>query len=161
MESIGILVIRCCPKLNICILLPQFRLILVTLFSWLTFWLMKRLLRPMMVTLLQEQKEIILNLSGIICKVAWLAERYFPSLLRSNFLSCNALTVMTLQLPAFFTRVAFWRVASRESLTRSSRKNPPMHTHLSFFTLSHTQPLHNSHLNTWYLIAKLQANGME
>ena len=68
---------------------------------------------------------------------------------------------MTLQLPACFTHVAFWRVASRESLARSSRENPPMHTHLSFFTLSHTQPLHNSYLNTWYLIAKLQANGLE
>ena len=33
-----------------------------------------------------------------------------------------------------------------------------MYTFLSFFTLSHTQPLHNSHLNTGYLIAKLQAN---
>ena len=29
---------------------------------------------------------------------------------------------------------------------------------LEFFTLSHTQPLHDSHLNTGYLIAELQAN---
>ena len=29
---------------------------------------------------------------------------------------------------------------------------------LEFFTLSHTQPLHDSHLNTAYLIAELQAN---
>ena len=33
-----------------------------------------------------------------------------------------------------------------------------MLTHLNFFTLSHTQPLHNSHLNTGYLIAEIQAN---
>ena len=33
-----------------------------------------------------------------------------------------------------------------------------VHTSWAFFTLSHTLPLHNSHLNTWYLIAKLQAN---
>ena len=37
-------------------------------------------------------------------------------------------------------------------------RNLQMHTFLNFFTLSHTQPLHNSHLNTGYLIAKLQAN---
>ena len=29
---------------------------------------------------------------------------------------------------------------------------------LEFFTLSHTQPLHNSHLNTRYLIAEIQVN---
>ena len=33
-----------------------------------------------------------------------------------------------------------------------------MHTSWVFFTLSHTQPLHNSHLNTGYLIAKIQVN---
>ena len=75
-----------------------------------------------------------------------------------SFLSCSAPTVVILQLPACFTHVAFWRVASRESLVRSSRENPPMHTHLNFFTLSNTQPLHYSHLNIRYLIAKLQAN---
>ena len=33
-----------------------------------------------------------------------------------------------------------------------------LHTSWVFFTHSHTQPLHKSHLNTGYLIAKLQAN---
>ena len=33
-----------------------------------------------------------------------------------------------------------------------------MHTSWVFFTLSHTQPLHNSHINTWYLITKIQVN---
>ena len=33
-----------------------------------------------------------------------------------------------------------------------------LHTSWVFFTLSHTQPLHYSHLNTGYLIAKIQAN---
>ena len=33
-----------------------------------------------------------------------------------------------------------------------------MHTSWVFFTLSHTQLLHNSHLNTRYLIAKIQEN---
>ena len=96
MESIGILVMGCCLKLNMCILLPQFRLILVALFGWLTFWRIKRLLGPVMVTLLQEQKEIILNLSGIICKVAWLAKRYFPSLLRSKFFFANSFSIFLL-----------------------------------------------------------------
>jgi len=33
-----------------------------------------------------------------------------------------------------------------------------MHTLDQFFTLSHTQPLHNSHLNTEFLNVELQAN---
>ena len=70
------------------------------------------------------------------------------------FLSCSAPTVVTLQLPAYFTRVAFQRVASSESFAR----NLQMHTFLNFFILSHTQLLHNSHLNTGYLIVKLQKN---
>ena len=40
----------------------------------------------------------------------------------------------------------------------TSEKPPNAHTHLNFFTLSHTQSLHNSHLNTGYLIAEIQAN---
>ena len=70
------------------------------------------------------------------------------------FLSCSAPTVVTLQLLACFTRVAFQRVASCESFAR----NLQMHTFLNFFILSHTQLLHNSHLNTGYLIVKLQKN---
>ena len=50
------------------------------------------------------------------------------------FLSCSAPTVVTLQLPAWFTRVVCWRVISLESLTRSYLN---AHT-LEFFTLSHT-----------------------
>ena len=33
-----------------------------------------------------------------------------------------------------------------------------LHTLEQFFTLSHTLPLHDSHLNTGFLIAKIQAN---
>ena len=33
-----------------------------------------------------------------------------------------------------------------------------LHNLEQFFMLSHTLPLHNSHLNTWLLIAKIQAN---
>ena len=61
---------------------------------------------------------------------------------------------MTFQLPACFTHVALWRLASHESVARLLW----MHTTWVFFTLSHTQPLHNFHLNTGYLIAKIHAN---
>ena len=40
-----------------------------------------------------------------------------------HFLSYSALIFVTLQLSAYFTRVAFWRVASCKSLARSSREN--------------------------------------
>ena len=57
--------------------------------------------------------------------------------------------------PACFTRVSFWRLASREIQSQGSSW---VHTSWVFFTLSHTLPLHKSHLNTRYLIAKLQVN---
>ena len=74
-----------------------------------------------------------------------------------QFLSCSALAVVTLQLSTCFACVAFWQVASRKSLARSSIENP-LNAHLNSSHSSHTQPLHYSHLNTRYLIAKLQAN---
>ena len=43
-----------------------------------------------------------------------------------------------------------WRLANREIQSKGSS--------WAIFTLSHTLSLHNSHLNTRYLIAKLQAN---
>ena len=65
---------------------------------------------------------------------------------RLSFLSYSDLTVVTLQLPACFTRVAFWRVASwSHSQDLVARTSLNAHT-LEFFTLSHTQPLHDSHL---------------
>ena len=39
-----------------------------------------------------------------------------------------------------------------------SRDSFDLHTSWVFFTLSHTQPLHDSQLNTGYLITKIQAN---
>ena len=48
-----------------------------------------------------------------------------------------------------------WQLASCEI---QSRGFSWVHTSWAFFTLSHTLPLHNSHLNTGYLIAQLQAN---
>ena len=43
-------------------------------------------------------------------------------------------------------------------VARSSRKTPLNAHILSFFTLSHTQPLHYSYLNIEFLHAELQAN---
>ena len=74
------------------------------------------------------------------------------------FLSCNALAVVTLQFPTCFTRMAFWRVASPQSLTRSSHEKPPNACTLEFLhTLSHTTPTLFPPKYR-YLIAKIQAN---
>ena len=75
-----------------------------------------------------------------------------------NFLFCSDPAIMTLQLPECSTRDIFGESPlasqSRDPVTRCSLI---AHTG-QIFTLSHTQPLHNSHLNTWFLIAELQAN---
>ena len=61
--------------------------------------------------------------------------------------------------PTCFTRVpplaTCQSLASRKIQLRGSSW---VHTSWVFFTLSHTQPLHNSHLKTGYLITKLQEN---
>ena len=49
----------------------------------------------------------------------------------------------------------FWRLASCEI---QSRVPNSLHNLEHFFTLSHTLPLHDSHLNTGLLIARIQAN---
>ena len=48
--------------------------------------------------------------------------------------------------------------SSESPLASQSQECFLMHTLDQFFTLSNTQPLHNSHLNTGFLIAELQAN---
>ena len=78
---------------------------------------------------------------------------------RLYFLSYSDPTVLTFQLPAYFTRVTL--LASHHSWVSCEfqlRECSWLHTFDQFFTLSHTQPLHDSHLNTGFLIAKLQAN---
>ena len=53
----------------------------------------------------------------------------------------------------------FLAACSRESPTRSSRESLFfLHTLEHFFTLSHSLPLQESHLNTGLLIAEIQAN---
>ena len=56
---------------------------------------------------------------------------------------------------ACFTRVPFWQLANCEIQSRGSSW---VHTLELFFTLSHTLPLHDSHLNIGFLNAELQAN---
>ena len=65
---------------------------------------------------------------------------------------------MTLQLLACLARVQLLAACSRESPTRSSRESLFfLHTLEHFFTLSHSLPLQESHLNTGLLIAKIHA----
>ena len=49
---------------------------------------------------------------------------------------------------------SIWRLAA----TSHPRVPASLHTLKQFFTLSHTLPLHDSHLNTGLLIAKIQTN---
>ena len=79
-----------------------------------------------------------------------------PSL---GLLSYSAIAGATLQLLACLARVHH----SGNLQLRATREiQPPvpasLHNLEQFFTLSHTLPLHDSHLNTGLLIAKIQAN---
>ena len=80
-------------------------------------------------------------------------------LARPEVLSCNASAVVTLQLPCMLHTCAILATyQSRASCEIQLRDSFELHTSWVFFTLSHTLHLHKSHLNTWYLIVKLQAN---
>ena len=93
---------------------------------------------------------------------AWLSHKFQ---LRGNWtascpiLSCSAPAGVMLQLLACLAREQFMAACSRESLW-----DPVVclcfffHTLKHFFTLSHSLPLQESHLNTWLLIAEIQAN---
>ena len=66
---------------------------------------------------------------------------------------------MTLQLLACLAREQLLAACSRKSPARSSRESLFfLHTLEHFFTLSHSLPLQESHLNTGLLIVKIQAN---
>ena len=98
-----------------------------------------------------------------LLKLATGTSREFESqancLARLEVLPCSALAVVNLQLLCMLHTCA-----SFGDLPIASRSQDPvarlfLSAHiLSFLTLSHTLPLHRSHLNTGYLIAKLQAN---
>ena len=76
-----------------------------------------------------------------------------------GLLSCSATASTTLQLLACLAIVhhssGLQLQATREI---QSRVPASLHNLEQFFTLSHTLPLHDSHLNTGLLIAKIQAN---
>ena len=66
---------------------------------------------------------------------------------------------MTLQLLAFLAREQFLAASSRESPVRSDRESLFfLHTLEHFFTLSHSLPLRESHLNIGLVIAEIKAN---
>ena len=76
-----------------------------------------------------------------------------------GLLSCSATAGMTLQLPTCFTHVL--QLAACQSWVNCKfqpRVSASLHNLEHFFTLSHSLPLDNSHLNTGLLIAKIQAN---
>ena len=76
-----------------------------------------------------------------------------------GLLSCSATAGATLQLLACLARVHH----SGGLQLQATHKIQPqvsvsLHNLEKFFKLSHTLPLHDSHLNTGLLIAKIQAN---
>ena len=76
-----------------------------------------------------------------------------------GLLSCSATAGATLQLLACLARVHH-SGGLQPQATREIQSQVPISLHNleQFFTLSHTLPLHDSHLNTGLLIAKIQAN---
>ena len=91
--------------------------------------------------------------------IAWLSREFQP---RGNWtascpiLSCSAPASMTLQLLACLPREQLLVACSCESPARSNRKSLFfLHTLEHLFTLSHSLPLQESHLNTGLLIAEI------
>ena len=75
------------------------------------------------------------------------------------FLSCNASAGMMLQLLACLARVQHLEACKPQATHEIQLRVPvSLHNLEHFFILFHTLPLHNSHLNIWLLIAKIQAN---
>ena len=76
-----------------------------------------------------------------------------------GLLSCSATAGMTLQLPCMLHMYAnFGSLPVASHLRVQLRVFASLHNLGHFFTLSHSLPLHDSHLNTGLLIAKIQAN---
>ena len=77
----------------------------------------------------------------------------------SPILSYNAPAGMMLQLLACLAHVQLLAACSRKSPVRSSRESLFfLHTLELIFTLSHSLPLQESHLNTGLIIVEIQAN---
>ena len=76
-----------------------------------------------------------------------------------RLLSCSATAGATLQLLTCLTRVQHSGSLQPRATCKIQPRVPAfLHNLEQFFTLSHTLPLHDSHLNTGLLIAKIQAN---
>ena len=76
-----------------------------------------------------------------------------------GLLSCSAIVGMTLQFPCMLHACAnFGNLPVASHPRVQSRVFESLHNLEHFFTLSHTLPLHDFHLNTWLLIAKIQVN---
>ena len=80
-----------------------------------------------------------------------------------GLLSCNAIASATLHLLACLAHMQHSGSLQVASHPRATRKIQPrvlisLHNLEQFFTLSHTLPLHDSHLNMGLLIAKIQTN---
>ena len=74
-------------------------------------------------------------------------------------LSCSATAGATLQFLACLARVQHsGGLQSRATCEIQSRVPASLHNLEQFFTISHTLPLHDSHLYTGLLITKIQAN---
>ena len=92
----------------------------------------------------------------------WLSHESEPRancLARLEVFSCNALASMTLQLPCMLHTCASFGDLPATSQLRDLVARPCwVHILEHFFTLSHTLPLHDFHLNTGFLNVELQAN---
>ena len=76
-----------------------------------------------------------------------------------GLLSCSATVGMTLQLPRMLHTCANFGSLPVASHPRvQPRVSASLHNLEHFFIFSHSLSLHNSHLNTRLLIAKIQAN---
>ena len=76
-----------------------------------------------------------------------------------GLLSCSAIAGMTLQLPCMLHTCANFGDLPVASHPRVQLQvSTSLHNLKHFFALSHSLPLHDSHLNTGLLIAKIQAN---
>ena len=109
------------------------------------------------------KSQVFQNRAGsLLGLTAWLSREFQ---LRGNWttncpiLSCSAPVDMTLQFLACLAREQLLAACNHESPTRSNRESLFfLHTLEHFFTLSHSLPLQEFHLNTGLLIAEIQAN---
>ena len=94
--------------------------------------------------------------------VAGLSRKFKPranGLASLGLLSCSAIVGVTLQLLACLECVHHSGGLQLRATHEIQLWVPvSLHNLEQFFTLSHTLPLHDSHLNTGLLIAKIQAN---